>query len=426
MGRYPWIPAVTDFLEGVRPYYGEATMRTMTRGLKVIHSALQELRREGKVSTTNPKKLTKADVEMFLEWMKTRETRNGTGLNPTTRANYMLYLENLLKWVGNPTISQMKALHYIRFPQKVPSQVGVLSSEEIEELLEKLNDMPGWSGSVARFAVAIYSYTGLRRSELRRARLVDLDTESWTIVVAHPKGENSWAAPGVAVILPPARAEVSAFLEERNVYLRSNGVVEHEPLVPYVRKTGTVEYFTDAIWGKVKDDAQKHAGIPFKMQQLRASFATDCVRPLPANTAAAILGHSARIAAEHYWITEAEDLDRAGQTLRAALPDGALQKAVQRSAANDCGTPQDVKPQNDKVASRNELRSDATSRKSRLLLKMGAVGFEPTKAYANGFTARFLWPLGHTPASCEETGPGWAGQIRTVRKYTTSPGDVQP
>ena len=29
--------------------------------------------------------------------------------------------------------------------------------------------------------------------------------------------------------------------------------------------------------------------------------------------------------------------------------------------------------------------------------RMGAVGFEPTKALANGFTARPLWPLGHTP-----------------------------
>lgn len=29
--------------------------------------------------------------------------------------------------------------------------------------------------------------------------------------------------------------------------------------------------------------------------------------------------------------------------------------------------------------------------------KMGRVGFEPTKAYANGFTARPLWPLGHRP-----------------------------
>ena len=123
-----------------------------------------------------------------------------------------------------------------------------------------------------------------------------------------------------------------------------------------------------------------HAGLtawPRLFQQLRASFATDCVRTLPANVAAAILGHSARIAAEHYWITEAEDLDRAGRALRAALPSSALQKAVQHSAADDCGTPRDVKPENDKVASRNELRADATSRKCRDLVPMGAAGFEP-------------------------------------------------
>lgn len=276
MGRYPMLPAMTDFLEGIEPYYGETTLRTMTRGLRVVHQAFQELRREGKVSTTNPKKLAKEDIEALLEWMKTRETRNGTGLNPTTRANYLLYLENLMKWVGNPLIGQMKALHYIRFPQKVPSQVSVLTSEEVEELREKLGDMPGWSGSVARFMVAVYSYSGLRRSELRRARITDLDTGDWTIVVVHPKGENSWASKGIATILTPARQQVTAFLEERRTYLLEHNVDEHEALVPRVYKDGTVGYFTDAMWGLMKDNAQRYAGMPFKMQQLRASFAQMC------------------------------------------------------------------------------------------------------------------------------------------------------
>ncbi len=302
MGRYPWLSDMTAFLEGVDPYYGEATLRTMTRGLKVIHDAFLELRRDGKVSTTNPKKLTKRDVEMFLEWMKTRGTRNGTGLNPTTRANYMLYLENLLKWVGNPVITQMRALHYIRFPQKVPSQVQVLSSEEIEELRDRLKDMPGWTGSVARFMVAMYGYSGLRRSELRRARLVDLDTEGWTIVVAHPKGENSWAAPGVAVILPPGREAVRTFLEERKEYLSEHGLEGHEALVPYVYRDGNMGYFTDGMWGSVKDDAQRYAGMPFKMQQLRASFAQMCKdRGASIEAVSRALRHSTTVTTERYY-----------------------------------------------------------------------------------------------------------------------------
>lgn len=302
MGRYPWHEAVKAFLAGVGPYYGEATLRTMTRGLKVLHDALQELREEGKVSTTSPGKLDRKDIEMILEWMKTRETRNGTGLNSTTRANYLLHLERLLSWVGNPVMTQMKALHYIRFPQKVPSQVSVLSAEEVYALQDALKDMPGWSGSVGRFMVAMYGFSGLRRSELRRARLVDLDTVGWTILVAHPKGENAWATPGVAVILPPGRDAVRAFLQEREDYLRDHGFDGHEALVPYVFRDGSLGYYTDGMWGSVKDDAQRYAGMPFKLQQLRASFAQMCKdRGASIEAVSRALRHSTTVTTERYY-----------------------------------------------------------------------------------------------------------------------------
>lgn len=46
--------------------------------------------------------------------------------------------------------------------------------------------------------------------------------------------------------------------------------------MPYAFRDGAVGYFTDGMWGSVKDDAQRHAGMPFKLQQLRASFAQMC------------------------------------------------------------------------------------------------------------------------------------------------------
>jgi hypothetical protein len=57
---------------------------------------------------------------------------------------------------------------------------------------------------------------------------------------------------------------------------------------------------------------------PKLLQQLRASFATDAVRTLPANAAAAILG-SAKVAAEPYWMTDDTDLQGAAQALQSAL-----------------------------------------------------------------------------------------------------------
>ena len=43
---------------------------------------------------------------------------------------------------------------------------------------------------------------------------------------------------------------------------------------------------------------------------------------------------------------------------------------------------------------------------------MGEVGFEPTKAFANGFTARPIWPLWHSP---------WAGKPSVIRLLKQSP-----
>ena len=54
---------------------------------------------------------------------------------------------------------------------------------------------------------------------------------------------------------------------------------------------------------------------PRLFQNLRASFATDCVRELPANTAAMILGHSQQVAAGHYWTADASDLRQAVERL---------------------------------------------------------------------------------------------------------------
>jgi integrase len=248
----------------------------MERGFRTIHSALLELRKEGKVSTTNPRRLTKNDIAAFLEWMRTRRTRQGLSLAHATQANYLNYLNGFLRFENNGVIDQMRKLHYVRFPQKVSTEVRVMPESRVEEIRSKLMTMSGYEGAVARFMVAMYAYSGLRRSELRQARLEDLCTDTWTIVVAHPKGESSWAVAAPARILPPARATVLDFLKERERYLADFGVTFCEALVPKVTE-GIVDYWTDGMWGKIKARAERWCGIKFRMQTLRATFGQMCI-----------------------------------------------------------------------------------------------------------------------------------------------------
>jgi integrase len=248
----------------------------MERGLRSIHKAFKELKAEGKASTTNPRKLTRDDIASFMGWMRNRRTRSGIGLAHATQANYMDYLNGFLRFESNGVLDQMKKLHYVRFPQKVTTEVRVLSESRVEELRSRLKTMPGYKGEVARFMVSMYAYSGLRRSELRRARLEDLRLDSWTIVVAHPKGELSWAVAAPAQILPPARKSVVDFLKARELRLSAEGIASCEALVPKVTN-GSAGYWTDGMWGKLKAEAERWSGLRFRIQTLRATFGQMCI-----------------------------------------------------------------------------------------------------------------------------------------------------
>jgi integrase len=276
MSRDPWIRCQQDYLDAIRSFYAPRTVQTMERGFQSIHKAFKEMKAEGMASTTNPRRLTREDIASFMDWMRNRKTRNGIGLAPATQANYMDYLNGFLRFEGNGVLGQMRKLHYVRFPQKVTTEVRVMQESGVEELRSRLKAMPGYKGEVARFMVAMYAYSGLRRSELRRARLEDLRLDSWTIIVAHPKGESSWAVAAPAQILPPARKAVVDFLRARELRLSAEGIDSCEALVPKVTN-GIAEYWSDGMWGKLKAEAEKWSGIKFRIQTLRATFGQMCI-----------------------------------------------------------------------------------------------------------------------------------------------------
>jgi len=271
MGQDPWIPCQRAYLDAIRSYYAPKTLQTMERGFRTIHKAFVEMRAQGKAATTDPKTLSRDDIAAFMDWMRCRRTRNGMSLAHATQANYMDYLNGLLRFENNGVIDQMRKLHYVRFPQKVSAEIRVLPESRVEEIRSKLKTMPGYEGAVARFMVAMYAYSGLRRSELRRARLEDLRVDTWTIIVAHPKGESSWAVATPARILPPARKTVVEFLRERDHHLADLSIESCEALVPKVTE-GIADYWTDGMWGKVKAKAERWSGIRFRIQTLRATF----------------------------------------------------------------------------------------------------------------------------------------------------------
>ena len=277
MGRFPFIEEHRSYIMGVRGFYSEGTLTRITRNLNTIHRDLQCLREQGEhgnISTTNPAKLTERDISELLHLWRTRLTRSGKPMLPSTQAKYLSDLEGLLNWHSNGVIEQMR-LKKFNLPVAVTGPIEVKNVSEIDALRAAAERIPGWKGSTARLLVALILGSGMRRKEFRLARRQNTDIERWRVLVSNPKGEGAWASEDYAPILPSARQPLLDFLEERKAFLKECGQ-DHEALVPYRRRDGQLDFWSDAMIGKLKGEIQRLSGVTFKLcagnHNLRATF----------------------------------------------------------------------------------------------------------------------------------------------------------
>lgn len=267
--------AMKAYLEGVRPYYRESTLERTARDLKTIARDLRVLSAEGKVATTNPRSLRERDVEALLLRWRTRTVERGPKsrlLDVASQAHLVKVLANFLAFHGNAVIEAMRRKRHVRFPREMRNKpIRVLSNEELERIRLGAESLEGWRASVARLLLVLAPACAIRPSELRLARLEDLDLKRWTIAVEHPKGEGSWAPAGLeAPILPFAEDAVLDYLEERRAFL---GDEEHEAFVPMRWSDGTLSYWSEAALRKLVREVSRISGVRFSLKDLRSTFA---------------------------------------------------------------------------------------------------------------------------------------------------------
>src|SRR2546426_619985 len=105
--RRPFLTATNTFLEDLKPYYLPGTIARLRRDLRTVELDLRALRTSGRVSTTNPQRLTESDVGQLLFYWRTRLSRYGRPLDRTSQRHLFSALGSLLGWSGNAVIDVM-------------------------------------------------------------------------------------------------------------------------------------------------------------------------------------------------------------------------------------------------------------------------------------------------------------------------------
>ncbi len=242
--------------------------------------------------------MSEYDVAALVVYWKSRPSRYGR-MKPQTVRKYIGILNKFLTWTGNPIITKMVEEGKLLIPNAPGPEIEILSDSDLLRLRLTAEAMDGWEGCVGRFLVAILPNSGLRRKEIRRARVFDLDTTRWTILVAHPKGEGSWAVIRKAPILPSARQAVLDYLDERKTYLRGQ---EHEALIPLRQWDGSLGYWSDGMFTKLKARLERESGVIFHLKTFRATFAQEAKdRGVSIEAVSRALGHRTTVTTERYY-----------------------------------------------------------------------------------------------------------------------------
>ena len=263
MTRTSFVAASKAYLTAMRPYYRPSTLEWWRRNFTTIRADLEALIEDGSIKRTTPSQIGDKDIEaLLLRW---RER-----LDVSTQEKYLMTLAGLLEWCGNPVVSIMRKRKHVRFPHGPAKPIRVLGPDELARIRAAIEALDGWSGSVARFLVGFLPCTGLRPKEFRLAGLKDIDLTKGRILVAHPKGEQAWASADFAPIPPMARPVLEDFLAERADYLEGR---ECEWLVPYVRMSGEIGPWSDAMLRKLKGQLSRGSGVAFSLKTFRATFA---------------------------------------------------------------------------------------------------------------------------------------------------------
>lgn len=285
LGRYPFAPAADWYMKKRRHgTVSESTEKEEARKYRYLARVFEQLKAQGLVKTTDPRRMKREDVQAFMHWMKTKKPvmpweqgKRLKPLAPSAQTRYLTLLDNLLTAFKNHTIDNMK-IDGVKFPKPGKTKIRVISPPNLAAIFSTLDVMEGWRGSVARGLLALHLATGVRPKELRLADLEDLDLEGMTLFIQHPKGEGSWAEPeDVDIILEEMVPYIQRYVKEREEYLRSKGAENAHALFPSLNRQNTTGYYSANGIQEIKAKVEELSGVKFKLKDFRPTLTSATV-----------------------------------------------------------------------------------------------------------------------------------------------------
>lgn len=328
LGRYPFDAAVKIYIERRHGTIAATTEKEEARKYRYLGETFRSLKEEGKIGTTDPRRMGRKEIQEFLAWMRERH------IDTSAQEKYLQLVNNLLESFKNYIIKDLKE-EGVRFPRAGKKPIRTINERDLESIFCTVDDMEGWNGSVARGMIALYFGTGVRPSELRMAHVEDLNLRKMVLFVRHPKGEGSWSSPqDVEIIRGDMIPYIERYIKERKEWITKHGLTKAVPLFPSFGKDKSSGFYSANGFQKIKGKVETLSGVDFKLKDFRSTLTSITVNGdlsrLPAMSAQ--LRHTNLATTQKSYF--AMERGVAGKQLRDAWKEHPVTSIAQRPAIN--------------------------------------------------------------------------------------------
>ena len=273
LGRRPFSTSIKFYVAFQEINLSKTTIYNDERKLRQFASFFEELYDSGNSETMDPRNFNEKIIAEFLIWMKKRD------LQSSTMHSYIKVLNRHLRLFGNDVIDKMKTNPVYKFPKEYRDKpIEALSPEELKLVLDTTYNLRGWSGEAFRGLLALLFSMAGRHKEGLYALVDDLNLNQMQFYVRHPKGEGTWGQPQW---IPIVRPDMLPYLQEllRN---RDKMLIEYGIESPYLFvNPNTKQPYSEKTMRLLKGKVEDMCGIPFKIKEMRATFASLTVNDHP-------------------------------------------------------------------------------------------------------------------------------------------------
>ncbi|NLT37302.1 MAG: tyrosine-type recombinase/integrase [Methanomassiliicoccus sp.] len=265
LGRYPFRGGIDRYIESRKGSWNtKTTKKEERRKLEQIGKELEALKAQGRISTTDPRHLTRSDVQEYMVELRK--------VDPSFQNKQIGRLKRYMAFYKNHVIEEMKNEGF-RMPKTPRKPIRALSEDELYAVFGCLDELKRWPGSVARGLMALSFATGRRPSELRLAHMEDLNLRKRTFFVRYPKGEGNWASPEeVGIIREDMVPLIERYVRERAAHLQKKKAANAIALFPNTLSTNG--FYSANRFNQIKHKVEVLSGVDFKLKDFRSTLTT--------------------------------------------------------------------------------------------------------------------------------------------------------